>query len=158
MSWQITKKSVLVPFDYSPACKRALHVARTFVEDDAAVVALHVVFPPAPTHPSVLWSDMDSETLRAQAHSALADAVRREGIGAEVVTRIGAPARTIVDYARNIGAELIVIPSHGRRGLDRWLLGSVAERVVRLAEVPVLVLRTEASELEQADVSQANVA
>jgi nucleotide-binding universal stress UspA family protein len=54
---------------------------------------------------------------------------------------LGEPAHGIADYAQDKKAELIVIPSHGRTGITRLLIGSVAERVVRLAHCPVLVLR-----------------
>jgi nucleotide-binding universal stress UspA family protein len=58
-----------------------------------------------------------------------------------VTVLIGNPGHCIVSFAAEQGADLIVIPSHGRTGLARMLLGSVAERVVRLAHCPVLVLR-----------------
>ena len=56
--------------------------------------------------------------------------------------RIGDPGTKIVEYAREIKADLIVMPSHGRTGIKHLLLGSVAERVIRLAECPVMVRRT----------------
>ena len=54
----------------------------------------------------------------------------------------GDPYRTIVDYARTRDIDLIVMPTHGRRGLERLLLGSTTERVVRRSDVPVLTIRT----------------
>jgi nucleotide-binding universal stress UspA family protein len=54
---------------------------------------------------------------------------------------VGNPGHCIVDFANEQQADLIVIPSHGRTGIARMLMGSVAERVVRLAHCPVLVLR-----------------
>ncbi len=56
-------------------------------------------------------------------------------------TRTGDPGLVITDYATEIGAGLIVIPSHGYHGLKRLVLGSVAERVIRHADCSVLVLR-----------------
>jgi nucleotide-binding universal stress UspA family protein len=143
MAWSNTKKSVLVPFDFSGACRRALHVAKSFVEEEHSIIAMHVVRPPATSYPGVLWADTDAESMRSRAHSALGEALRQEEVGAEAVTRIGAPAEEVLRYAENVGAELIILPSHGRKGIDRWLLGSVAEKIVRHAKVPVLVLRTE---------------
>ena len=61
--------------------------------------------------------------------------------GIHCATASGDPGHEIVKYAEEIDADLIVIPSHGRTGLTRLLIGSVAERVVRLAHCPVLVLR-----------------
>ena len=64
--------------------------------------------------------------------------------GLEVTTRIesGAPGEVIAELADTIGAEQIVIGSHGRRGLGRLFLGSVAEQVLRRSNVPVLVVKT----------------
>jgi nucleotide-binding universal stress UspA family protein len=56
------------------------------------------------------------------------------------VLRVGTPAEAIVDYARDHNCDLIVIGTHGRTGLTHMLMGSVAEKVVRLAECPVMVV------------------
>ena len=64
---------------------------------------------------------------------------RYVGISHEIL--VGDAGTTVVDRAESLGAELIVVPSHGRSGLTRMLLGSVAERILRLAKCPVLVLK-----------------
>ena len=69
-----------------------------------------------------------------------------EGVTVETVTLEGSPSRKIVDYARRAGCDLVVMGTHGRGGIDRLLLGSVAERVVRSADVPVLTVRVGGSE------------
>ena len=61
--------------------------------------------------------------------------------GVQIDVEIGDPGQCIVDFAESVQADLIVTPSHGRTGVKRLLIGSVAERVVRLAHCPVLVLR-----------------
>ena len=63
--------------------------------------------------------------------------------GVDTVTDVvrGEPYREIVDYAEKHGLDLVVMPTHGRRGLERFLLGSTSERVVRRADVPVLTMR-----------------
>lgn len=70
-----------------------------------------------------------------------ADRARTRGV--DVVTEVvqGEPYRTIVDYADSRGVDLVALPTHGRRGLERFLLGSTTERVVRRSNVPVLVIR-----------------
>ncbi|PSP63029.1 stress response protein [Halobacteriales archaeon QH_7_66_37] len=66
------------------------------------------------------------------------------------VTRIeGSPAREIVSYAEDNDVDVIVMGTHGRSGVDRLLLGSVAERVVRSSSVPVLTIRVEVNADEQ---------
>jgi nucleotide-binding universal stress UspA family protein len=88
--------------------------------------------------------EYDEESVRSQAHRALRDALEKSGHAAcQAQVRAGKPAETITEFAREHDCELIVIPSHGRTGMERFFLGSVAERVVRLAPCPVLVLRAE---------------
>ncbi|MFB6171302.1 MAG: universal stress protein [Haloarculaceae archaeon] len=72
---------------------------------------------------------------------AAADRARSRGV--DVVTAVlqGEPDRTIVDYAADRDVDLVVLPTHGRRGIERILLGSTTERVVRRSTVPVLTLR-----------------
>ncbi|PSQ23605.1 universal stress protein UspA, partial [Halobacteriales archaeon QS_9_67_17] len=64
-----------------------------------------------------------------------------ESVTLETATEMGQPARTIVDYADDNDIDEIVIGSHGRQGISRVLLGSVAENVVRRADMPVTVVR-----------------
>jgi nucleotide-binding universal stress UspA family protein len=81
---------------------------------------------------------------RRQAEGRLAAAVaraRRAGVRAEGRLADGAPAQEILKWARRKRAGLIVIGTHGRSALGRFVMGSVAERVVRLATIPVLTVR-----------------
>lgn len=76
-------------------------------------------------------------------------ATRAQGHGVtDVHTAIvrGTPHREIVDYAEEHDADLVVVGTHGRRGLDRLLLGSVAERILRTSSRPVLIVRGEVSQ------------
>ena len=63
------------------------------------------------------------------------------GIGYEILTRVGGAAEGILETAEAVGAELIVLATHGRTGVARFFLGSVAERVVRESSCPVLTIR-----------------
>ena len=143
--WSLKKRSVLVPFDFSDASVEAVAVARSFVDTDEAVTVLHVVAPPPPNAPGVLWGTTTPETVREHSEAAVVKAMNDQGLAVHVRTLIGQPAECIVDYVEQEGIELVVIPSHGRTGFKRFLLGSVAERVVRLATAPVLVLRRKSS-------------
>jgi len=66
------------------------------------------------------------------------------GIPVETTVLQGNPHERIVDYADEMGADLIVMGTYGRTGVDRYLLGSVTERVVRTSDVPVLTVRMDA--------------
>jgi nucleotide-binding universal stress UspA family protein len=84
------------------------------------------------------------EAQRRWATAQLAERVARAeagGVAARSVLPVGVPHREIVKAAEKERADLLVIGTHGRTGLDRVLLGSIAERVVRLAPCPVLTVR-----------------
>lgn len=147
--WTLHKRSVLVPFDFSEASRKALGVARSFVPDvgqpgGGTICVVHVISPPPVTAPGrLLRGPFDEERAVAQGFNALREALQDAGapeFSAHV--RVASnPAETIVEFASTESVELIIISSHARRGFDRWLIGSTAERVVRLAPCPVLVLR-----------------
>jgi nucleotide-binding universal stress UspA family protein len=148
-AWTLHKRRVLVPFDFSEASRKALHVARTFVPDlgtptGGTISVIHVITPPPITAPGrLLRGPFDEERAIAQGFTALrqalADAQETEF---EAIVRVASnPAEEIVAFAERERTELILISSHARKGFDRWLIGSTAERVVRLAPCPVLVLR-----------------
>ncbi|EGJ29959.1 universal stress protein UspA family nucleotide-binding protein [Moorena producens 3L] len=91
-----------------------------------------------------MWRTVDSQTRKSHVENVLSERFKEplyQGIHINVT--IGNPASNIIDYAREQAIDLIVIPSHGYTGLKRFVLGSVAERVVRFAHCPVLVLRRE---------------
>ena len=72
--------------------------------------------------------------------SKVADRMKKEGIRVSTAIVRGRPADEILEYARKNGVDLIVMSTHGRSGLARWAFGSVADRVLRQAAVPVLVI------------------
>jgi nucleotide-binding universal stress UspA family protein len=156
-AWTLHKRRVLVPFDFSEASRKALNVARTFVPDigtatGGTISVIHVITPPPITAPGrLLRGPFDEERAIAQGFTALREALADHQTQAgpnghvaefEAIVRVASnPAEEIVAFAEREGTELIVISSHARKGFDRWLIGSTAERVVRLAPCPVLVLR-----------------
>lgn len=145
MTWSV-KKSVVVPVDFSDESMSAVSAAIGLAESPAAVKVVHVLPDLAMTEPTEIWESIDYGLMRQRAEEALRerlDAAPTRGVESKVV--FGDPGQAIVDFAKENKAELIVLPSHGRSGLQRLLVGSVAERVVRLSECPVLVLKTRKS-------------
>lgn len=143
-------KTILAATDFSETAETAASLARDLAARfEARLHMLHVV---------VLLEDPhleESHRLQLEALVATADKARREVLehelgeepGVEVVPHLVrgiAPGETIVEVADNAGADLIVMGTHGRRGLSHLLLGSVAERVVRTASAPVLTVRSDA--------------
>lgn len=139
---------VLVPIDGSEQSWRALEYALESRPADDEVVVLHVINPVEGVYAGDAmtgdywegWYDnaeARAERLFEEAREVAGD--RSDEI--RTVHETGRPARTIVEFADENGADHIVIGSHGRSGVSRILLGSVAESVVRRAEVPVTVVR-----------------
>ena len=135
---------ILVPTDGSeqrPVVAQAMNVAELA---DATVHALYVVderaldYQPSESGREETRDARREEGEEATHHIAEAGADR----GVEVVTAIeeGKPAKAIVSYADEKDADMVVMGTHGRTGLDHYLIGSVTEKVVRLADVPVLTV------------------
>lgn len=141
MSW-LPKKTILVPTDFSNPSVEAVKVALEFVENTADIHVLHVLPDIESTAPAVLFGDFDEAARKHRTGEYLSEFLQKHKLtGLTELVRIGNPGIEISDYATEAGADLIVIPSHGRHGLKRVLLGSVTERVMRHSECPVLVLR-----------------
>ena len=144
-------RKILCPTDFSACSKGAIEDAAWLARlTGAEVSVLHVYQNPAQLLPMGGYvgpiSDMLGD-LRKQVSlelDALLDPYRKEGppMGALLVE--GIPYKGILDRAEEWGADLIVMGTHGRSGVERALAGSVAERVIRLAPCAVLVSRREA--------------
>ncbi len=132
-------RRALVPLDFDPGSAAALRFAVSRLPRDAEIHVLHVVPPIHTMEPLLIPIEPDRETAEADLAKILAKAVQGREVESEVAF-LGDPAATILDRAEKLGVDLIVISTHGRRGLARALVGSVAEKVVRYSKGPVLVL------------------
>ena len=137
-----SSNNVLVPVDFSEKAQKALKDTLEFVEDPQKIHAIHVLPALEPTDPGMIWETIDNQTRIDKVYEAFqnrfSDAAYRE---IKFVVKVGDPSSEIIDYAEHHEVDLIVIPSSGRTGLSRFFLGSVAERVVRFSQCPVLVIR-----------------
>jgi nucleotide-binding universal stress UspA family protein len=139
---------ILVPTDFSRQSERAWATARRLARAVGADVVLLHVFVETPLYSEVplsgdrvreaysaarLWVEDQLEQWAATA--------RAEGVGVKTLLRTGVPHEHIAEAASDEGADLIAIGTHGRGGINRLLLGSVADRVIRLAACPVLAVR-----------------
>ncbi len=138
---------ILVPIDGSPTATLGLREAIRIARSHKSQIRLvHVVNEAEPVRGGVYAADL-KVTLRADGEAALKEAqelVRREGLDAETIMLSGVGGQAgdfIVEHAKTWAADLIVIGTHGRRGLRRLVLGSDAEYVVRMTPVPVLLVR-----------------
>lgn len=139
--------AVLVPTDGSDAASagvtHGLDLAAAF---DAVVHALYVVQESENTSIVGGAGGPDDESIQSIADRAtetVAAAADDRGLDTETAVRTGTPHREILDYATDADVDLVVMATHGRSGISRFLGGSVTERVVRNADRPVLVARRE---------------
>ncbi|HYN84720.1 MAG TPA: universal stress protein [Pyrinomonadaceae bacterium] len=144
-------RSIVLPTDFSECAAHAVAAAAGLARlTGARLVCLHVV---EPVVPAVGWTPVAEPLPLADVGAHLEETAARElplfahraagdeGLEVEEVIAHGEAASEIVRVARERGADLIVISSHGRTGLGRILFGSTAESVVRHAHCPVLVVK-----------------
>jgi nucleotide-binding universal stress UspA family protein len=141
-------RKILVPLDGSPLAEFVIDYVERMADPARTTVTLLQVV--APIKPGTLLRLDESAALRtiadqrAKAEQYL-ERIRarlaRRRIAARTVVRAGDPAAIIVDRARAEGVDLIALTTHGRTGLRRLLMGSVAEAVLRKSSVPVVLAR-----------------
>ncbi len=143
-------QTILVPTDFSPDARAALVKAKDLARSlGSRIVILHAYRVDLPMSTPGLGGgfvlpDRFYEELRASATSqveALAAAVVKDGLKAEGLAVEDRPAVAIVEAAKRLHAELIVMGTRGLTGLEHVLLGSVADRVIRTASCPVLTVK-----------------
>ncbi len=150
--------TVLVPLDGSPLAEQAIPFAQAVAGDEMGLTFLQVVPTPEPLRGimgSVLATEDDVLSMEQETAAALLletaerwNAIVTSPVSVEVAT--GDPASGILDTAENLGAEIIVIASHGRGALGRLAFGSVADRIARASSTPVLIVHPET---EGADIA-----
>jgi nucleotide-binding universal stress UspA family protein len=143
---RVKPRRILVPVDFSDSSARALrHAAKRAAESGSSLIVVHVV--PA----DYGWLGIGREELRDLDRSLQRQAADRlrtfadENVGDELApeleVRVGQPAGEILAAARESKCDSIVLSTRGLTGLDRYLIGSVADRVARLAPCPVVLVR-----------------
>jgi len=168
----MTRRKVLIPLDGSTLSRQIVQVVRTFFDpDDVDIVLFRAAYPPsiAPdvrpqdvfvgAMPLSFSYDAYSETVDSEYSSATrereayrtellaelqqdVERLQQAGYTASAEVQFGEPAQRIIDYVAAQDIELVAMTTHGRAGLGRLVLGSVAERVVRSVSAPVLLMRS----------------
>jgi universal stress protein A len=140
-------RKILCPVDFDESSAHALVTAATMAREGAVVFVLHVVplFVPPTSMPVYVDVYKGQEQAAREKLNELAKK-HLAGVKHELLTRMGEPADIILQTAKSCDADVIVMATHGRRGISRFFLGSVAEIVVRQASCPVLTVRGAAAE------------
>ncbi len=148
-------KTILVPIDYSKESKKALQYAIPFARQfNGRLVLLYVMQPHyfAGEFGAVEFEALTADLQRSSERQLSAWATKgvRGLVAVKTMVRTGSPVSEIIDVAKELKADLIVISTHGHTGLKHVLLGSVAENVVRHAPCPVFVVRVREREFVNA--------
>ncbi len=140
-------KKILVPLDGSrlseSVLSRVVNIATSCQVPE--VVLVRVREPLDKTVEETLNADIASKLDEASHNEAanylekIATTLKLKGTAVKVEVLLGYPAEEIIKYSQRSGVDLIIMSTHGRSGVSRWVLGSVADKVIRQAEAPVLV-------------------
>lgn len=141
-----TFRHILMATDLGEASEAAAHVASSLArEQNATLTFVHVYIPPSTVYGAypMLLSAKPSDELQEAAEGALDKWMQRVQTPASRKTfvRAGEPADSVLEEIEKTQADLLVVGTHGRRGVSRVLLGSTAEKLVRLSPIPVLTVR-----------------
>jgi len=144
-------KTILYPTDFSECSQKALPLAFSLARDyQARLVVLHVASPP----PFITYGEFEKALKETGGYRQQLENMLREcqlpECNAECRLEEGDPATEILHVAAAIPCDLIIMGMHGRSGLGRLLMGSVAEQVVRKADCPVLTIRAPLLKAESA--------
>ena len=144
---RVTFKHVLVPLDGSPFAEQALPMAETICERFGIPLTLVSVIqspgllqvlPGAQAEQGQIES---GQIEREQYLSRAAKRLRVAGIDVDYAVGVGTVAEAINSLVSEIGVDLVVMSTHGRSGVERWLIGSVADKIVQMVTTPVLLVR-----------------
>jgi nucleotide-binding universal stress UspA family protein len=140
-------KKILVPLDGSPLAEAVLPHAQALAKSEGAeIVLLRVAVTPdvnffnrVPAEGRQITDEIEEEALDyVKTETAK---LQKEGAKVTGITRDGIIPDTILDVAEETHADVIAMSTHGRTGVQRWLMGSVAERVVHYSHIPVMLIR-----------------
>lgn len=139
-------RTILCPVDFSDASRKAVRYAHEFaVSMGAAMFLLNVVEPrPMAVDLSLNYIPLEEDLEKAAEADldTLKNELLREGLKVESSVEIGNPSDVILEKAAELDVNLVIMGSHGKKGLSRLIMGSVAETVVRKADCPVLIVKS----------------
>jgi len=146
----ITIKSILCPMDFSDASKNAYRYACEFAKSmGSKVILLNVIEPrPIAAEMSLSYIPLEEDLVAAAREDFIPMVKEAETAGIDVSAdvTIGLPAESILQHVAELDVNLLIMGSHGKTGLSRLLMGSVAEAVIRKAAVPVLIVKANEKE------------
>lgn len=140
-------RKILVPLDGSKTAEGVLPHAKALAYSEGAellllTVAANPVMDFAFSDPAIAQKAQREQEEQSQEYtSRIETELRQAGFRVSTLLRIGAVADTILNVAEEMQVDVIAMSTHGRTGPARWLLGSIADKVVRNSQIPVLLIR-----------------
>jgi universal stress protein A len=139
--------TILCPVDFSEASLKAVDYAREFAAaTGAAIYLLHIIepvpIPPVDTSLNYVEVEEVLEEAAKKDLNALMSSLQAEGVNVDGTMEIGKTADIVLDKAAELNANFIIMGSHGRKGLNRLIMGSVADAVIRKSDCPVLIVKS----------------
>jgi nucleotide-binding universal stress UspA family protein len=149
---RVMYKHILLPLDGSPLAEKALPHAITIAkcfQSELIILRVLVPLPRSPTtnEAALKRAEKATDVFVREYLGRIAASVQERGITVQKIVIKGRPHMQIIQYAETNPVDMIVMSKRGESGLSRWLMGSVADRVVRGANVPVLMVRAQKREL-----------
>ena len=143
-------KKILVPLDGSELSECTLeHVRAIATGCQVPEVVLLRVVEPASSQAIAAYAESGIDLAKVESQARLdasnylsqsADKLKKQGVAAQIAISRGKPADEILDYAKKNGVDLIIMSTHGRSGVSRWVFGSVADKIIRHSVAPVLIV------------------
>lgn len=140
-------KKILVPLDGSKVAEGVLPHAKSLAYSEGAeLILLTVTSNPAMdivfSDPGIAETAILEQQEKSKAYiSKIEDELKSEGFRVSNLMRVGSVAETILGVSEELNVDIVAMSTHGRTGAARWLLGSIAERVVHNSSIPVLLIR-----------------
>ena len=150
-------KKILVPLDGSQIAECVIPHITTIARACQAEVELVSVIEPIdiPTRGKIALSEDDLKAINNEARKEaqnylahIAERLNRDDVRSHPVVLSGKPADSLVEYAGANDVDLIIMATHGRSGLSRWFFGSIAEKIMRAVDTPILLVKANGCELD----------
>jgi len=142
--------AILCPVDFSDASRKAVQYAKEFAWSMGSRVHLLNVVEPRPMAVDITMNyiplEEDLQHAAKEDLQLVLQEFQQAGLKVDSSIEIGNPADVILDKSRELDVNLVIMGSHGKKGLSRLIMGSVAETVVRKANCPVLIVKAEEKE------------
>jgi nucleotide-binding universal stress UspA family protein len=141
---------ILVPLDGSKLAECVFSYVEDIAKMRSSIVELITVYEPfeMPPHGGMVFDEEDEKEYNEYGKKKTETYIRKikdffqsKGIETKATLLVGKAAECLVDYAQGQGIDLIIMATHGRSGVERWIMGSIADRLVHYSTIPVLLIR-----------------